>query len=236
MNKLILPIGLGLAAFAMSMFGGGGNEGPAPVKLTAAAVDIKEGEIVTNQMVEAVSAPGGSAMGKSAVPFAERGVVVIGQIARRKIAKGELLLFDDFRLETPELQESALAEGEVAVQVPLENIKCPSGLLQINAQIGFVVVNREPPAGLEGLIKPSNQPPRILGPFRVVSVGGKTNASGRDPIGNIAPQTVGVAIKPGANGKLEGIAAEFFQILGHTATQGGSEITAIVLYASKKSG
>ena len=100
MNKLLLPVGLGLAAFAVNMMGSSAQTGPAPVKLAAAASDIKEGEIVTDKMVEAVSAPGGSAVGKSAVPYAERGVVVIGQAARRKITKGEMLLFDDFRVQT----------------------------------------------------------------------------------------------------------------------------------------
>ena len=49
MNKLILPVGLGVAAFVLNMFGGTGAEGPAPNKLVAAAVDIKEGEVITNE-------------------------------------------------------------------------------------------------------------------------------------------------------------------------------------------
>src|SRR5262245_8891219 len=236
MNKFLLPIGLGLAAFAVNMMMGSAQSGPAPVKLAAAATDIKAGEIVTDEMVEAVSAPGGSSVGKSAVPYAERGVVIIGQAARRKITKGEMLLFDDFRLQTPDLQESSLGAGEAAVQVPLENIKCPANLLQLNAQIGFVVVNRPGLEGLEGVLKPK-QPPRILGPFRVVSVGDKTSTlareSGKD---GGQPMTIGVAVKPGPDGKLEGIAAEFLQLLGHNAGQGGNEIAAIVLFPSRKDG
>ena len=65
---------------------------------------------------------------------------------------------------------------------------------------------------------------------------GKTNAIARDVSGNGQALTIGVAVKPGANGKLEGIAGEFFQIMGHNAAQGGSEITAIVLYSSRKGG
>jgi len=236
MNKLLLPVGLGLAAFAINMMGTGSAAGPAPVKLAAAAVDIKEGEIVTAKMVDAVSAPGGSAVAKSAVPYAERGVVVIGQAARRKITKGEMLLFDDFRLQSPDLQETALGPGEAAVQVPLENIKCPPNLLQLNAQVGFVVVNRAPMEGLEGMLK-SNKPPRILGPFRVVSVGGKTSSLDRESNSHGGQaMTIGVAVKPGTDGKLEGIAAEFLQLLGHNAGQGGNEIAAIVLFPSRKDG
>jgi len=236
-SKLLLPVGLGLAAFVVNMMGTGAQSGPAPVKLAAAAVDIKEGEIFTDEMVQSISAPGGSSVGKSAVPYAERGVVVIGQAARRKITKGELLLFDDFRVQTPEMQESSLAPGEAAVQVPLDNIKCPANLLQLNAQVGFVVVNRAPLEGLEGLMKTKQQPPKILGPFRVVSVGGKTSTFARDTTTQSGqPLTIGVAVKPGVDGKLEGIAAEFLQLLGHNAGQGGSEIAAIVLFPSRKDG
>jgi hypothetical protein len=235
MNKLLLPVGLGLAAFAINMMGFGSNAGPAPVKLAAAATDIKEGEIVTAKMVDSVSAPGGSAVAKSAVPYAERGVVVIGQAARRKITKGEMLLFDDFRLQSTELQDSALAPGEVEVHLSLENIKCPSNLLQPNAQIGFVVVNRAPVEGLEGMLK-SNKPPRILGPFRVVSVGGKTSSLDRESSHGGQPLTIGVAVKPGPTGNPEGIAAEIVQLVGHNAGQSGNEITAIVRFPSRKDG
>ena len=236
MNKLLLPVGLGLAAFAVNMMGSGAQSGPAPVKLAAAASDIKEGEIVTDEMVEAVSAPGGSAVGKSAVPYAERGVVVIGQTARRKITKGEMLLFDDFRVQSPDMQETSLGPGEAAVQVPLDNIKCPANLLQLNTQVGFVVVSRPAMEGLESVLK-AKQPPKILGPFRVVSVGGKTNSLARESVvQNGQPMTIGVAVKPGPEGKLEGIAGEFLQLLGHNAVQGGSEITAIVLFPGRKDG
>ena len=134
------------------------------------------------------------------------------------------------------MMETSLAAGEAAVQVPLDNIKCPANLLQLNAQIGFVVVNRPGLEGLEGVLKPK-QPPRILGPFRVVSVGGKTSALARESSGQSGqPMTIGVAVKPGPDGKLEGIAAEFLQLLGHNAVQGGNEITAIVLFPGRKDG
>jgi len=230
-NKLLLPAGLGLAAFVMNFLGAGGDRGPAAIQLTAAATEIKAGEPITEQMLESVSAPGSSNVSKSAVPFAERGVLLVGQVAKRTIPKGEMLLFDDVRAEAPELQEASLSAGEAGVQVPLDNIKCPPGLLQLNAQVGFVVVDRPPPSGSEALATYKTKAPKILGPFRVVSVGGKANALCRDTQDqNNPPSTVGVAVKPGPDGKLEGKDAEFLQLLSHTPGQEGNGIAAIVLF------
>jgi Flp pilus assembly protein CpaB len=236
MTKLLLPAGLGLAAFVMNFVMAGNSRGPAAVQLAAAATEIKAGEKITEEMLEAVSAPGGSAVGKSAVPYAERGVLAVGQVARRKIPKGELVLFDDVRVEATELQDAALSPGEAAVQVPLDNIKCPSGLVQLNAQVGFLVVDRAP-ANLELAAKFKPQPPKILGPYRVVSVGGKANTlSNSAPENGNPPVAIGVAVKPGPDGKLEGKDAEFLQLLSHTPGQEGNGIAAIVLFPSRKDG
>jgi hypothetical protein len=237
MNKLLLPAGLGLAAFALNFLAAGGDRGPAVVQLVAAATEIKAGDAITEQMLEAVSAPGGSAVGKSAVPFAERGVLLVGQVARRTIPKGEMVLFDDIRAEAPELQEASLGAGEAAVQVPLDNIKVAPGLVTLNAQVGFVVVNRPPPSGSEAFAAFKPQPPRILGPFRVVSVGGRSNCLAKDTQDpNNPPTTIGVAVKPGPDGKLDGDAGEFLQLLSHTPGQEGNGIAAIVLFPGRKDG
>lgn len=233
MNKILLPAGLGLAAFAMSIMGASAAKGPAPMQLAASAVEIKAGEIITNEMIEAVSAPGGSSVGKSAIPFAERGVLLIGQVARKSVPKGEMLLFDDFRVEAVELVEASLGKGEAAVQVPLDNIKVAPGLIQLNAQIGFLMVHRTALGSDEP--KKASQP-RIIGPFRVVSVGGKANVLSRETKDQSSnpPTTVGIAVKPGPDGKLEGAAAELLQLIGAQPGQAGDAISAIVLCGSGK--
>jgi len=235
MNKLLLPIGLGLAAFAVSYMTSGTPTGPTSVKLAAAAADIKAGQVISEEMVTSVSAPGGSAVGKSAVPYAERGVLLVGQIAKRAVPKGEMFLFDDISTDSPELLEAALQPGEVAVQVPLGDIKCPAGLLQLNAQIGFVVVNRPPAAGLESLSPFKGQAPRLLGPFRIVNIGGRTNALAKEARDQSNPaMTIGVAAKPTADGKFEGVAAELLQLIGNNSPSETTVITAIANYPTKK--
>jgi hypothetical protein len=236
MNKLLLPIGLGLAAFAVSYMTSGTTTGPTSVKLAAAAADIKAGQVISEEMVTSVSAPGGSAVGKSAVPYAERGVLLVGQTAKRSVPKGEMLLFEDVSTDSPELSASDLLPGEVAVQVPLGDIKCPAGLLQLNAQIGFVVVNRPPAPGLESLSPfKGNQPPRLLGPFRIVNIGGRTNALAKEARDTSNPaMTIGVAAKPAADGKFEGVAAELLQLIGNNSPSETTVITAIANYPTKK--
>lgn len=174
--KLLIPIGLALAAFA-------GNwivMQPAleMVGYTGISKPVKVGEKITREHLTTISLPKAYDEGlrKTAVP-ATQWALLLERTATRDLAPNSLVLWQDVDVRGPELN---LAKNQVAFPVSLDRAEYVPGLLRIGGTVylRFLDVERQQalPGGLESaaLLEAAAGPQqRDIGPFTVVTIGSR---------------------------------------------------------------
>ena len=159
--KLIIPIGLGIAAAVVnSMVLSAQTK---PVKFVRAASDIPRGQVFTQDNLEVLEFPGIDARGlsKSAIPWSEVGIL-LGQRAVRDLVAGDVVFFQDFGVRGAELN---IRPGEVANQISIRELNLSDSTLIVGAQVMFRL---RPNEGDEA---------EWFGPCRLIAVGNRlTNA------------------------------------------------------------
>jgi|SRR5579872_1222534 len=190
--KLAIPIGLGVVAGALNF--------------VAVRPDPQTSYVTAKTAIAAGSALGNdsSDFGKTGVPDdvkipgavrSEDVAVFFGRISPRDVEPGELLFFSDISTAPAGLK---LELGQVAVNISLEDVRFESHLLKVGRRVGFAVrqgalagsAQNEEPAGEAGRQESRYE---VLGPFTILSVGGRTSRFGDDSSQTGIASTISVA-------------------------------------------
>jgi hypothetical protein len=127
---------------------------------------------------------------RSAVPYAERGVVLRRRVGRA-LAAHEVLLFADVRQDAEDDVRANLRPGESSLTVPVPQARvAPS--LRVGDEVAFLLAEGKPPADR-----------RLLGPFRLVGFGARADPFQATALGKEEVRKVVVAVTPGPEGKLD---------------------------------
>lgn len=146
---------------------------------------------------------------------------VIGYGANRVFHGGEILF--NFDLEAPAVRDLAdtLQENEVARWVPIDTRSVVTEQINPGDLVSFDLGARGPTPAGAGL--PNAAGPRIIGPFRVLSLGNRREpvnvAQGARPRGGSSANTIAIVIKL-IDGEYEPQAVQLFEALRALGTQG----------------
>jgi hypothetical protein len=245
--RILVPTGLAVVAGVLYFLS---LSGTAPgIDLVIAREDIKPGTLLTDDLLDHVAVRADrNIIGKSAVPHEHRGVALLGRTAHREVKAGELLFFVDVQEATPGTGLS-LRPGEVALLVSLDHAHYPANLVRPGNQVGFVLGSAEtspaPPfpgstlaADLSQTWTAETSKPGgsldtggLVGPFRVVSVGDRTDPRELQSFGHSEEaRLLSVAVKPNAEGELDGQTNRLVKALQKSANSSGERVVAMVLY------
>lgn len=208
---------------------------------------LATGEPVTEDAIEAVPIPAvyANRLREFAILHADRHSVM-GWSVSRPVPGGALLLRDDLRTPPPELQFGGQPAGgseEVAMFVPVDMRNIVPSLLEPGDYVSFVVsaptpagsspsagspdAEAEPPTAASGL------PTRIIGKFKILSVGNRLTSVNVQRAAQL-PQTQENILTISArlvDGELEPKARELWQLLEAT----GFRQVGIILHAKDRS-
>lgn len=172
--KLIIPIGLGLLAFAMNFLVM--TEKPEAKYYAVVKVPLKQGEKFREAVLQPlpVDAPQVTkALPKSAVPWNER-ETLYDRETTRDLQKGDLVLWQDVAHSGWELN---LKPGEHALPISTEGLSNVPKLIRPMDEIGFLVADYPvKPTGAAKMTAAQEKGDVIyVGPFRVLGVGDRVN-------------------------------------------------------------
>ena len=188
--------------------------------------DLKPGELFDLSQLDQVTV---SAKVTGAIPWEERTVLATLSSPRPLLAGDWVMQSDVVPNEEAGIQ---LKPNEVALNVSLDDIMIEPKLMKIGQPIGFAIRDSEASAqSVEDGSKPSGQGQyRIVGPFRLVSLGEIANQEIRseDTEQTEIPKTISVAVPAAADKKLDAESQLLTQAIEQT------RIVAIVLYPATK--
>jgi hypothetical protein len=159
--KLLLPIGLGLAAAIVNLSILSAKS--ATVEFVGAGADIPRGAQFSDKNLTKILVPGTEAgyLNETAITWPNRGIL-LGQSTARDVIKGELILYQDFGVQGARLH---LNQGEEARRISLVGLNISDDILKIGDQLRFLI----DPTG-EGTAE-------WHGPCRLVAVGDRVTNS-----------------------------------------------------------
>jgi hypothetical protein len=232
--RILIPLGLAILAGLLNLMAFRG--GAAPIEVVTASQDLPADTVLHGDQLQSTPLRADpDVIGRSVVRYADRGAALLGRKIKRSVKAGELIFFEDVRQEGGEGLRQNLRPGEVALLVSLERIPYSPNLLNIGTEVGFVLGDPSQvgsaPAG-QGKdptpVDPKAQ--RILGPFRIVSVGDSTEPREAQPSGQVEERKViSVAIQPNKDGLLGERDTSLVNAL--KVTEGKQSVVAVVVYA-----
>lgn len=173
--KLLIPLGLGVAAALLNYMGRSSDI--EPVYYVALKKDLKTGDELKPEHLEFASLPknNSASLAKVGIPYGQR-AVVFGRRVQRSMKKGDVVLWSDVTSQAKQWNEN-----EVLLHMSVPNIPIPD--LRVGQKIAFVLPREriDPVAtGKDDKVKtPSPKDTenyRVVGPFRVHSLGRSVNA------------------------------------------------------------
>ncbi len=244
---VILALGLGCAAamfnYAYMVRSTGSIE---TVDFIGIASDkpLAPGDPVTEEAIQPVPIPAFYAgrLKEFAILYSDR-QSIMGWPVSRPVPGGALLLRDDLRTPPPELQfgdEPAGGAEQVAMFVPIDTRTIVPSLLQPGDQVSFLVTSPTP-AALSGTANPAPEgsppvvpgPTKIIGPFKILSVGNRLASVDVQRASNL-PQSQENILTISArltNGQLDSKAQELWTLLEAT----NFRQVGVILHARRKS-
>jgi len=160
--RLLVPIGIGLAAGLLNWMALSAEV--ARFDYVRLKTDVRAGELLEDGLFESIEC--NADWKTTAIPYARRGILY-GLAVPRDLKQGDLLLWRDVRSSG----NLDLKAGETALNLSLDGIPFEPGLIRIGSHLGFAIGSRPDEEG--NRIFPDNF--ELLGPFRIVSVGERTN-------------------------------------------------------------
>lgn len=226
--RIIIPLGLGLTAGIINFLVVRGMA--APIELTAVRNDTKAGtELKPDQLTKVLVRGDSPQILRSAVPWAERGILLRRRV-NRALAAGEVIMFADVRTEGGEDIQTLLRPGEASFTFSVRQSRIALGL-RVGDSVGIVVADSSVEEDPDSMEKGGR---RIIGPVRVIALGERPDpfrlAGGADDFRKIsvavpvsarnelttAGQSLDAALAPGPGGDKRGriLAVEFFRPTG----------------------
>lgn len=185
-RAILIPLALGLAAGLINFVVMRGAT--APLELAAVKDDVKPGTELTEAMLEKVSVRADAKLFASAVPYSERGIL-IGARVGRALKAHEVVLFADVRQDFADDIRANLRAGEMGFTVPVrQNRITPS--LKAGDEVGFLIVG-------------DDATPRVVGPFRLVGFGERSDPFQGAAMGRLEARKVVVALPVAKEGDLD---------------------------------
>jgi hypothetical protein len=210
-----LPILVGLIAAVLNFLIL--RSGTAPIVLTVVRQDVPADTELTEDMLEPLPVRAERAIFKSAVRYPERGVSLLGRRVVRQLSAGEVVLYTDVHNVDEENIGLELKPGESTLTFSVKGNRVARELRAGNS-VGVLVMVPAPPRelgrGAMRLPAPPSSTQRMLGPFRLLSLGatGGRSSSGGDG----RPVTVAIQRKP--DGQLEPNAAALAEALNSSGS------------------
>lgn len=165
MNKLalLIPVGLGLAAGVMNFLAV--KSSVQPIDVITITSDAKPGAEITTDRIAPLSLRADKKLLRSAIRWEDR-AVILNRRLNRDLAAGEILLMADLRLAEND-PKSNLKEGEASL-----TFSAPAGKIAPGTRVGdeIMVQVQEGNADEEGTAAKAKGV-RLIGPFRIVSLG-----------------------------------------------------------------
>jgi hypothetical protein len=155
--KLLIPIGLGIAAAVINWMAISART--RPIEFTTVARAFKVGETITTDELQPVEVPAHLAarLMDTAIPYKEKGTLS-GQVVLRQLEPGDLILWQDKPIEGPRIDWQE--RDQRAVTVPLSGAEIPP--IRVGDWVSFLI----PVPDEHG-----RDVRRWVGPFRLVTVG-----------------------------------------------------------------
>ncbi|HEY7314771.1 MAG TPA: SAF domain-containing protein [Gemmataceae bacterium] len=216
--RLILPIVLGIVAAVLNFMVLRGST--APLELTAVRSDIKADTELTEDMLERLSVRADPEIFKSAVRYSDRGLL-LGRRVTRPLSAGEALLYADVQnLDEETNIRLYLRPGESTLTLPVDPSRIAPGLRR-GDQVGVRMAVR--PEGAKALAMPGAAPAdrRILGPFRLLSLGTPIDPYRGATLGDVRMVMVAVTRMP--DGQLDPSIAALDEAIVAATTPGGGQ-------------
>ena len=194
MNSVRLLVPLGLAVLA-----GGINfvvlrKSAATLDLVVVKEKVKAGTPLTEDMLGKLPLRADPAVFKSAVPYADRGVL-LGRQLTRDLAEGEAVLFADVRAELDDIRPR-LRAGESSLTLTMRAGRLAAGI-RPGDEVMFLV------GSPRGSSESASKGARLLGPFRVLALADRAERSSVSSGSPDEPRKLIVAVQFGADGRLD---------------------------------
>ena len=230
MLRVVLPIVLGVLAGILNLMVLRGSS--APLEVAVVNTDVKADAELTEEMVKAMPVRADKELFKSAVPYAERGLL-LGRRVVRPLSTGEVLLYADVHKLDEEDIRTYLKPGESTMTLPVKPTRIAPGLRRGDA-VGVLVATRPAGGGATSMVPTSGHSGRrMLGPFRLLSLGAAVDPYRSASLGE--PRMVVIALTRQADGRLDPSITALDEAIASGTTPGNnidSGILAVEYYQS----
>ena len=231
--RVVLPVVLGIAAAMLNFIVLRGSA--APLELVTVHADVKADTELTEDMLERLPVRAEKDVFKSAVPYAERGLL-LGRRVTRPLSAGEVVLYGDVNNLDEENIRMYLKPGESTLTMPVKMTRIAPGLRRGDA-VGILVAAR-PARGLPPMKASAGGSGdyRILGPFRLLSLGAVDRYKA---MGFGDSRMVMIAVTRLADGRLDPTVAALDEAIAYRPTSGnGAEggVLAVEYYQASSGG
>jgi hypothetical protein len=229
--RVLLPVVLGVIAAVLNFMVLRGST--APLELTAVRSEVKADTELTEDMLERLPVRAEPEIFKSAVRYADRGLL-LGRRVTRPLGAGEVVQYADVHNLDEENLRLYLKPGESTLTVPVKPARIARGLGRGDS-VGFLVAMRlaggaKLPTG--GTVPLARQ---MLGPFRLLSRGTPVDPYRSAGLGEA--QMVIVAVVRMPDGRLDPDVVALDEAIAASTTPGnGSEggVLAVEYYQPAK--
>ena len=175
LTKLLLPLGIGIAAAALNYWLM--SRVTSPRDFVVVTQRIEAGQLFERPKLGTVRVSGDlDQFSKSALSPANLSVI-LNRPAPRTMEPGDVVLWRD---ASPPPQELAPGDGEHAMPISLQGVDIVPELLLVGQYVGFFVAVA--PEG--AVVSPGQEPADVeieyVGPFRVLSVGGRLSRTAEE--------------------------------------------------------
>jgi hypothetical protein len=215
--RVIVPIVLGVIAAILNFIVIKGST--SPLELTSIRTDIKADTEIAEDMLERVQVRADKEIFKSAVPYSERGLL-LGRRVTRPMSAGEVVLYADVHNLDEENIRLFLKPGETTLTIPVKSSRVAPSLRRGDS-VGVLVSVRPAPDPTKTGIRPPTSETRMLGPFRLLSLGAPVDPYRGAVIGDT--RLLLIAIKPGPKGQVEPAVATLQEAIASSASSSGGE-------------
>ncbi|HZV06365.1 MAG TPA: SAF domain-containing protein [Gemmataceae bacterium] len=214
--RIIVPVVLGVIAAILNFMVLRGST--APLELTALRTDIKADTEITEDMLDRLQVRADKEIFKSAIPYSERGLL-LGRRVTRPVSAGEVLLYADVHNLDEENIRLYLKPGETTLTIPVKSSRVAPSLRRGDS-VGVLVSVRPMPEPTKTVTRPPAPITRMLGPFRLLSVGAPVDPYRGAGLGDT--RLLLVAIKPGPGGQIDPGVATLQEAIAAGASGGNS--------------
>jgi len=166
---------------------------------------------------------------KSAVPYSERGLL-LGRRVTRPMSAGEVLLYADVHNLDEENIRLYLKPGETTLTIPVKSSRVAPSLRRGDS-VGVLVSVRPAPDPAKPSLKPPAPVTRMLGPFRLISLGAPVDPYRGAIVGDT--RLLLVAIKPGSNGQLDPSVATLQEAIAAGASGNDSGVLGVEYFQQR---